>query len=178
MSVDKLVDSSQLDSDLTSVANAIRTKGGTSEQLAFPAGFVSAIQAIPTGGGNEMALLGSGSYTKTGTAQSMTIPVTYSGTPRFACVIVDEEISGSAQIVSEGAYYTKADDPQNVRTVCPTGAVYFHARKAAGGYTHGGLDPNSHMELTSSSLVVSRANSTYVLQPNTYHWYIYGEAAT
>ena len=49
MSVDKLVDSTQLDSDLTSVANAIRTKGGTSAQLAFPAGFVSAIAAIPTG---------------------------------------------------------------------------------------------------------------------------------
>lgn len=43
MAVDKLVDSSQLDSDLTSVANAIRTKGGTSAQLSFPSGFVSAI---------------------------------------------------------------------------------------------------------------------------------------
>jgi len=52
MSVDKLVDSTQLDADLTSVANAIRTKGGTSASLAFPAGFVSAIQAIPTGGGD------------------------------------------------------------------------------------------------------------------------------
>lgn len=51
MSVDKLVDSTQLDADLTSVANAIRTKGGTSAQLAFPAGFVSAVEAIPTGGG-------------------------------------------------------------------------------------------------------------------------------
>ena len=50
MAVDKLVDSTQLNNDLTSVANAIRTKGGTSAQLAFPAGFVSAVQAIPTGG--------------------------------------------------------------------------------------------------------------------------------
>lgn len=38
------------DSDLTSVANAIRTKGGTSAQLSFPTEFVSAINAIPTGG--------------------------------------------------------------------------------------------------------------------------------
>lgn len=51
MALDKLVDSSQLDSDLTSVANAIRTKGGTSAQLAFPSGFVSAIGDISTGGG-------------------------------------------------------------------------------------------------------------------------------
>lgn len=39
--------------DLTSVANAIRTKGGTSAQLAFPAGFVQAIDAIQTGGGGS-----------------------------------------------------------------------------------------------------------------------------
>jgi hypothetical protein len=53
MAVDKLVDSTQLDADLTSVANAIRTKGGTSAQLAFPTGFVDAIDAIPTGGGGD-----------------------------------------------------------------------------------------------------------------------------
>lgn len=41
------------DSDLTSVANAIRTKGGTSAPLAFPSGFVSAVQAIPQGGGSS-----------------------------------------------------------------------------------------------------------------------------
>ena len=51
MAVDKLVDSTQLNADLTSVANAIRTKGGTSASLAFPADFVTAIGAIPSGGG-------------------------------------------------------------------------------------------------------------------------------
>lgn len=35
------------DTQLTSVANAIRTKGGTSDPLAFPDGFVSAVQAFP-----------------------------------------------------------------------------------------------------------------------------------
>lgn len=54
MAADKLVDSTQLDTDLTSVANAIRTKGGTSAALAFPAEFVSAIEAIETGGGSEI----------------------------------------------------------------------------------------------------------------------------
>lgn len=37
------------DQDLTAIADAIRTKGGTSAQLAFPAGFVSAIGDIQTG---------------------------------------------------------------------------------------------------------------------------------
>ena len=38
------------DTELTSVASAIRTKGGTSANLLFPTEFVSAIQNIPTGG--------------------------------------------------------------------------------------------------------------------------------
>lgn len=41
------------DTELTSVANAIRTKGDTSEQLTYPAGFVSAIEALPTEGGSS-----------------------------------------------------------------------------------------------------------------------------
>lgn len=53
MALDALVDSNQLDADLTSVANAIRTKGGTSASLAFPAEFVSAIAAIPSGGATK-----------------------------------------------------------------------------------------------------------------------------
>lgn len=36
------------DTELTSIANTIRTKGGTSSQLSFPTQFVSAINAIPT----------------------------------------------------------------------------------------------------------------------------------
>lgn len=37
------------DTELTSVADAIRTKGGTTEQLSFPAGFVSAVESIQAG---------------------------------------------------------------------------------------------------------------------------------
>ena len=39
------------DNSLASVADAIRSKGGTSDTLVFPDGFVSAISAIQTGGG-------------------------------------------------------------------------------------------------------------------------------
>ena len=42
--------------DLTSIADAIRTKGGTAASLTYPAGFVSAINAIPTGGGDEYTI--------------------------------------------------------------------------------------------------------------------------
>ena len=39
--------------DLTKVAAAIREKGGTSDPLVYPDGFVTAIQAIQTGGGTK-----------------------------------------------------------------------------------------------------------------------------
>ena len=39
------------DTSLTSIAEAIRTKGGTTDQLVFPDGFISAIEAIQAGGG-------------------------------------------------------------------------------------------------------------------------------
>lgn len=44
------------DTELTSIADAIRTKGGTSAALTFPAGFVSAVNDIPTGGGGSSTL--------------------------------------------------------------------------------------------------------------------------
>ncbi len=40
------------DTELTAVADAIRTKGGTSLPLTFPTGFINAINDIPSGGGN------------------------------------------------------------------------------------------------------------------------------
>lgn len=67
MALDKLVDSTQLDADLTSVADAIREKGGTSGSLAFPGGFVSAVEAIESGSGeilDPMAYINSQEWVK------------------------------------------------------------------------------------------------------------------
>ena len=57
------------DNSLVSVADAIRSKGGTSDALVFPDGFVSAISAIQTGAGGGAPSLQSKSvtYTSNGT---------------------------------------------------------------------------------------------------------------
>ena len=72
MALDKAVDSALLDADLTAVADAIRAKSGGSAALAFPAGFVSEIGNIPSGGG--AAEIASGTYTGDGGYRA-TIPV-------------------------------------------------------------------------------------------------------
>ena len=50
MALDALVDSTQLDSDLTDVADAIRAKTGGTAPLAFPNEFISEIGSISGGG--------------------------------------------------------------------------------------------------------------------------------
>lgn len=45
----KMVDTDQLEADLTTVADKIRTKGGTSGKMTFPAGFAEAVESISTG---------------------------------------------------------------------------------------------------------------------------------
>jgi hypothetical protein len=82
------------DTDLTAVANAIRTKGGTSAQLEFPAGFVDAIGDIQGDGYTIDDFL-----TQTGISGDITI--TIQGTP-FTTLENRTEIT-SATIANDSA---------------------------------------------------------------------------
>ena len=59
--------------DLTKVASAIREKGGTSASLVYPAGFVSAIQAIQIGASLQIIVMTSAGATVTATKDSKTV---------------------------------------------------------------------------------------------------------
>ena len=64
MAYDKVVDSAVLDAGLKQIADAIREKGGTSDNLAFPTAMADAITAIEAGGGSGG---GGGPFTAWGT---------------------------------------------------------------------------------------------------------------
>ena len=176
MAVDKLVDSAQLDADLTSVANAIRTKGGTSAALAFPADFVTAINAISGGGGGSSGyeLLASGSYTYSGSATgAINIPISYTGTPVWGYAVADEIIASTNQAYCFSVFlsgFPCANNYQNSRIGVVSPVNTSGAKQ--------GTANNTTLDITSTQFKLSRANNTYLIQPNTYHWYIYGEAAT
>ena len=53
MAYDKVVDSTVLNAGLTQIASAIRAKTGTGGTLAFPSGFVSAIEGLSGGSATE-----------------------------------------------------------------------------------------------------------------------------
>lgn len=125
MGADKLVDSTELNSDLTSVADAIRSQGGTSASLVFPSGFVSAIEEISTGSGGVptrvkqaiFTLLEAAAYAQTGLTDEIAIieswatGVQYSVTNSLTNVtnsnsstLVDENDSYIATLTSDAGY--------------------------------------------------------------------------
>ena len=93
--------------DLTAVANAIREKGGTSEQLACPDGFVAAIQAIQTGVPLQIAVTTNTGATVTATKDSKTVSGT-ADTSGHCTLTVDE--AGTWTVTAATASTTKTSD--------------------------------------------------------------------
>ena len=93
--------------ELTAVANAIREKGGTSEQLACPDGFVAAIQAIQTGVPLQIAVTTNAGATVTATKGSKTVSGT-ADTSGHCTLTVDE--AGTWTVTVATASTTKTSD--------------------------------------------------------------------
>ena len=93
--------------DLTAVANAIREKGGTSEQLACPDGFVAAIQAIQTGVPLQIAVATNAGATVTATKGDKTVSGT-ADTSGHCTLTVDE--AGTWTVTAVTASTTKTSD--------------------------------------------------------------------
>ena len=91
------------DASLTAVADAIRTKGDTSDAMAFPAGFVAAIEAIETGGTLKYA---TGSIAS-GTTKTVTV-TGLAFTPVFAFFYSDSgpALSAGTADASYSTYYS------------------------------------------------------------------------
>lgn len=82
-----IVNSTMLDAGLTKIANAIRTKGGTSAQLAFPDGMADAIAAIESGGGEFAVASGTITYTSEVNLSKNPIVIEH-GLPKKPCVFL------------------------------------------------------------------------------------------
>ena len=134
MALDKLVDSTQLDSDLTSVANAIRSKAGISTTLSFPADFVTEIGNIQTGGG------GSTTVTVYPSINNSTYSICYmdasGNTVETAYDTLDPIFSGSATIVAKSgsplAFFLSVGMFES-GFVAPNNATLFFSKSATVG---------------------------------------------
>ena len=100
MAYDKVVDSASLDSKLTQVADAIRTKGNTSADLQFPSGFISAIQAIQTG--TELQIIVSVTSGATVTATKGSLSVSGTAVSGTCTLVVPEAGTWSVKATHNG----------------------------------------------------------------------------
>ena len=99
----KVIDTEQLNADLTSIAEAIRTKGDTSETLEFPEGFVSAIEGLPEGDANYFLNLYG--------ADALNCPVLHYTAPSFKgagtfqnCSFLEEVIIDNVDIIPASCF--------------------------------------------------------------------------
>lgn len=72
--------------ELKSIADAIRTKGNTSASLVFPTGFINAIENISTGGGGQLYVLTMVPYATTECSVNGTVK-----SPSVACAVAEGE---------------------------------------------------------------------------------------
>jgi hypothetical protein len=87
MAYDKLVDSAVLDAGLKQIADAIREKGGTSDNLAFPAAMADAIAAIE--GVAAGVSIAAGTITPAEETDTITITHGLGKTPSTVLLFVD-----------------------------------------------------------------------------------------
>lgn len=189
MAYDKVVDSASLDSKLTQVADAIRTKGNTSADLQFPSGFISAIQAIQTGtelkiivtvksGATVTATKGSKVVSGTAINGTCTLIVPEAGTwsvkathngqtsDTKSVTFTDRYTTSltffSATItvtVESGASVALKKDGGTVQTKTSTGTVVFTVTET-GAYT---VDATKNGQTVSGSVNVVSSTTSYAL---------------
>ena len=175
--------------DLTLVADAIRTKGGTTELLTYPDEFVIAIQAIQTGpelkiiatvtsGATVTATKGSLSISGTSVNGTCTLVVPEAGTWSVKATL-DGQISGTKSVsfvdiydveltffsatitvtVDSGASVTLKKDGATIDTKTSTGTVVFTVYET-GSYT---VEATKNGQTTSGSLNVVSGTTSYTL---------------
>lgn len=132
--------------DLTSVANAIRAKSGGSGQLAFPAGFVSEIGAIPSGGSDWTEFTAAAAAANAQDCMTMLFPNREAGKRHFAYLINK----------SEGDYI-------NYQLLC---VAHLGIGTLGGGVRRKDGANNSFSQLTASASAKIAIGDTYMVCEN------------
>ena len=146
--------------DLTSVANAIRTKGGTTELLTYPDEFVTAIQAIQTG--TELQIIVSVTSGATVTATKGSLSVSGTSVNGTCTLIVPEAGTWSVSATLGG----QTSNTKNVSVVDSYAvALNFFANKFADNdwttiiaACHSGSVPSTWAVGNSKTMIINGAS--------------------
>lgn len=153
------------DTDLTAVADAIRTKGGTSAQLSFPAGFVSAIGDISGGWVKNLSASFSQDDTRVFTTDELddlrdrlTVTATYEDDTSE--VVTAYELSGTLTAGTSTIVVSYGDKAATF-TATVTEAVDITPAISSSAWGTGSSTTLVKNETDKSFLVYSTSNGTY-----------------
>ena len=182
MALDKVVDSAALDAQLTSIADAIRSKGGTTDQLTL-AGMVDAINAIQTGSGGMQSA--SGEYSIAEDVANLNIDISDIGfVPDLVVVYLDEtgmEYTSAPTKIWYLSYVPDIIDMVNVSNLVQlvsrtnVGVLW---RGAEGTYTQQSAPVSTNYvgtakDETGIRIHLARSAVSYPIIAGTYKWFAY-----
>lgn len=182
MALDKVVDSAVLDAQLTSIADAIRSKGGTTDQLTL-AGMVDAINAIQTGSGGIQSA--SGEYSIAEDVKSLNIDISDIGfVPDLVVVYLDE--TGMEYTSTPTKIWYLSYVPDIIDMVNVSNAVQLYTRTNVGVLWRGAEGTYIQQTAPVSTNYVgtdkyetgirihlARSAATYPIIAGTYKWFAY-----
>ena len=122
MAVDRAIDSTEFDSKLTTVADAIRTAGGTTEPMSFPSGMVEAISVLKSGSDAGGTMSG---------RKFISGEITFSETPTSEITISHDSLGVSSRpfVFTASRSYAPSDNVGALIFVCEGSGAYVNSRK-------------------------------------------------
>lgn len=170
MAEHKVVNTTQLDNDLTSIANAIRAKAESSGSLNFPSGFVDAIANLATGGGlpSEVTHLASGTFTLTSSSTTQYTITHGMGTwPDFYIVMVDESLDTSTDGTSKISMIVGVSKVLYANGAYKSSGYSMVVSTSSQGYTTNG---QSNFGGNSTTITTQTASGKYFAPNKRYNW--------
>ena len=132
---------------------------------------MSAQGSAPSGG---LTLLGSGTYNKDNDSASISIPVTYTGTPRLFYAVNTTPKAETAQTIMFGRWMA-FDDP-DAESVEPVGGLWMAKGINATGTMVVAVARGVIPQLSSNTMSSNRPAAGFTHCAGAWKWYIYGEA--
>ena len=164
MAVDRAIDSTEFDSKLTTVADAIRTAGGTTEPMSFPSGMVEAISVLKSGseaGGGTI----SGKKFISG-------EITFSETPTSAVTISHDEPGFISRpfVFSASRSYAPVDNVGALIFACEGSGAYINSSKQVSLLSSISATIDCMGYAYETSFTINSKSATKMLAGKTYIW--------